>query len=356
MRGLLHTGNGRLEVREFPEPQPGAAGALLRVQGSAACIADAETLHGYGPVMKTPLVLGHEIVGFVADVGEQANPQLKALNGRRVLIDDARPCGRCDWCRIGQKRFCKSPRYGHIVHFPDHQNWGGYADAVTLDERSVLVPVPETLSLELATFAFPVASAVEWLILDSHTTTGEKVAVLGTSRMAVASVLVALHIGASQITLYGDEAGTDAIRAAEALGAKFAGSPLNTESKTGFDVVVVVTEAPSEYVAAAVELAAPRGRVVVASTSMDPSPVKPELIRGKGLTLKGGRGASEQALRQAVEIVATEQERLRNVVGEVYGFESAERVIKGLVQDRVVRGAHVVIAPDRSSWKDEEHT
>ena len=133
MRGLVHIGDGKLELRDLPAVSAGERGAVLRVEGSAVCIGDAETLHGYGPVMATPLVLGHEIVGRVEGVGPTAPRVLQALRGARVLIDDARPCGKCDWCLRDQKRFCKSPRYGHIVQDASSSNWGGYAETVTLD-------------------------------------------------------------------------------------------------------------------------------------------------------------------------------------------------------------------------------
>ena len=55
-------------------------------------------------------------------------------------------------------------------------------------------------------------------------------------------------------------------------------------------------------------------------------------------------GASEPALQRAVEIVAGEQDRLSGIVGETHCFEAAEEVLKGLLTDRVARGAHVVIA------------
>jgi len=348
MRGLVFMGGGVLELQELPAPRPDAAEAILRVEGSAVCIADVETLCGYGPVMGAPLVLGHEIVGVVEDVGDDAAPALKALRGRRVLIDDARPCGVCDWCRDGQRRFCKSPRYGHIVHRPDRQNWGGYAEELTLDSRSVLVPVPDGLSIELATFIFPVASGVEWLMLDANVCAGERVAILGTSRMGAACALVALHQKASQVILYGDARGVDAIRATRAMGASTGGEPAVRASGDLFDVVIVVTEAPPHYAALAVEMAAPRGRVVLACTSMEPSGIVPELIRRKGLTLKGGRGASEGALRTAVDIVTADAGRLSGIVGESYGFEAAESALKGLLNGRAARGAHVVIVSDAS--------
>jgi propanol-preferring alcohol dehydrogenase len=81
---------------------------------------------------------------------------------------------------------------------------------------------------------------------------------------------------------------------------------------------------------------------------MEPSGIVPEHIRRKGLTLKGGRGASEGALRTAMDIVTAEANRLSGIVGESVGFEAAESTLKGLLNGRVARGAHVVIMSDAS--------
>ena len=344
MRGLVHIGEGRLDLRDLPPVIAGERGAVLSVEGSAVCIGDVETLHGYGPVMATPLVLGHEIVGRVAKVGPAAPAILKQLRGARVLIDDARPCGVCEWCLKDQRRFCKAPRYGHIIQDSSSNNWGGYAEEVTLDHQSVLIEIPEDLPIELATFVFPVASAVEWLRVGAQLEPGESVAILGSSRMGAATVLVALNDGASNVVMYGDPRGSDAIRAVESMGANVRPPPVQPGSEGPYDVVVVVTEAPVEYCAASVEMAGPLGRVIVACTSTKPSGMQPETIRRKGLTLKGGRGASAGSLQAAVEIVAAQRHRLAAIMGEVHGFEAAAAVLGSLLENGVARGTHVVIA------------
>ena len=349
MRSLVHIGGGKLQLEEIPDIVPGDDEGILKVQGSAVCIGDAETLHGYGPVMNVPLALGHEIVGIVDALGANAPDTLKRHSGRRVIVDDARPCGDCEYCRQGHRRFCKAPRYGHIVEQPGLKNFGGYADAVTLDRHSVLVPIPDELPIELATFIVPVGSGVEWLLHEADLKKGESVAVLGTSRMGLASCVVALHQGASRIGLYGHPGGTDAIGAARGLGVTIRGEPNERAAGKLYDVVVVVTETPASYAAHAVEMAAPRGRVILASTSMEPSGLVPEFVRRKGLTLKGGRGASEGSLGRAVAIVVSLRDRLTGKLGEVHGLEEAEGRIKGLLCDGVARGTHMVISPQRSA-------
>jgi propanol-preferring alcohol dehydrogenase len=343
MRALAHIGDGRLEQQELPGVPMHVAGGLLSVEGSAACISDAETLRGFGPVMETPLVLGHEIVGRVVDVGRDAPAKLRQAIGRRVLLDDNRPCGHCEFCISRRWRFCRSPRYGHIPRDGSPDNWGGYAQTLTLDDRSVLVPVAEDLCLGLATFAMPVGSGVEWLRA-AALNGGERVAVLGTSRMAVATVFVAMCYGAGEVAIYGPEEGTQAIRAAEALGARYRGLP--NVSDGAFDVIVVVTETPASYLATAVAMAGPLGRVIAASTSREPAPIDPETIRRKGMTIRGGRGASEVSLIEAAELVARERERLSALDSRVVGFDEAERALLELLSPQgAVPGVHLVVTP-----------
>jgi len=141
--------------------------------------------------MGTPLALGHEIVGVVSQVGPKAPDTLKQFLGQRVVVDDARPCGVCEWCRQGQRRYCKAPRYGHIVEEPTTHNFGGYADAITLDRQSVLVPISPELPIELATFIVPVGSGAEWLLLDCNLQPGRAWRCL--ARVAWASPPVSSH-------------------------------------------------------------------------------------------------------------------------------------------------------------------
>jgi propanol-preferring alcohol dehydrogenase len=171
--------------------------------------------------------------------------------------------------------------------------------------------------------------------------------------MGAATVLVALHDGASRVVMYGDLRGSDAIEAVKAMGAEVRPAPDHPKVEGPYDVIVVVTEAPVEYCAAAVEMAAPLGRVILACTSTKPSGIEPETIRRKGLMLKGGRGASAQSLVAAVEVVVSEQHRLSSVKGEIYSFEHAADALKGLLTNGVARGAHIVIADTSNAGRPD---
>jgi alcohol dehydrogenase (NADP+) len=93
-----------------------------------------------------PCVPGHEIVGRVAKVGS-AVTKFKAgdLAAVGCMVDSD---GTCPECRAGFEQFC--PNFTLTYNFPDKHlggvTYGGYSDAIVVDERFVL-RVPSNLDL-----------------------------------------------------------------------------------------------------------------------------------------------------------------------------------------------------------------
>ncbi|MDB6022901.1 MAG: zinc-binding alcohol dehydrogenase family protein, partial [Pedosphaera sp.] len=61
-----------LQVVELPTPKPGPGQALVKIHACAVCRTDLHIYDGELPNPKLPLVLGHQIVGTVAELGERA--------------------------------------------------------------------------------------------------------------------------------------------------------------------------------------------------------------------------------------------------------------------------------------------
>src|SRR5215470_14986147 len=91
-----------LEIREFPLPQsiePGAA--LVRVKLAGICGTDVHLWHGQLPI-PLPVILGHETVGFIEQIGEglrkdwSGNP---LSTGDRITWSSSINCNECYYCR-----------------------------------------------------------------------------------------------------------------------------------------------------------------------------------------------------------------------------------------------------------------
>ena len=113
--------------RELPDPRPGPHEVLVEVRACGVCRTDLHVRDGELPDPNLPLVLGHEIVGNVREVGELVS---RFHAGDRVGVPWLGwVCGECAYCRDGRENLCPRAR------FTGYQRDGGYAELTVADER-----------------------------------------------------------------------------------------------------------------------------------------------------------------------------------------------------------------------------
>ncbi len=272
----VHLENGAVTVRQLPVPQRPAGHALLRLLVAGICNTDLELQRGYYGFRGTP---GHE---FVAEVVEADTADLL---GRRVVGEINLACSECEWCRQGLGRHCPRRTVLGIVNHP-----GAFSEFFTLPERN-LHPLPDSLPLEQAVFAEPLAAACE--ILDQVAIPpGETVAVLGDGKLGLL-IALALRAHGYSVDQFGRHpeklrlaaaAGVDTFQAATDM-------PLATYGWT-----VDATGHPDGLRTAAA-MTRPRGTLILKSTVHGAVPVDTAPIIVNELTLVGSRcGRLEAAL------------------------------------------------------------
>ena len=124
---LLKSPDRPLECADVPTPHPGPGQMLVRVAACAVCRTDLHVMAGELPKPKLPLILGHEIVGQIAEVGSK----VKGFRiGERVGVPWLGwTCGRCKFCRSGRENLCERARFtGYTID-------GGYAEYTVADAR-----------------------------------------------------------------------------------------------------------------------------------------------------------------------------------------------------------------------------
>ena len=87
IRAAVSTDIRRTEVREFEPPAIPADGGLLRVELCGVCGSDWPYYLKY-PKSKGPLILGHETVGTVAQLGSVAAARFGVKEGDRVALEE----------------------------------------------------------------------------------------------------------------------------------------------------------------------------------------------------------------------------------------------------------------------------
>ena len=124
---LLKSPDRPLECADVPTPHPAPGQMLVRVAACAVCRTDLHVMAGELPNPKLPLILGHEIVGQIAEVGSK----VKGFRiGERVGVPWLGwTCGRCKFCRSGRENLCERARFtGYTID-------GGYAEYTVADAR-----------------------------------------------------------------------------------------------------------------------------------------------------------------------------------------------------------------------------
>jgi len=91
MRAHVFHGVGRTSIEQVPIPEPKSGEALVRVTLTTICGTDLHIVRGEYPV-KPGLVIGHEPVGVIAELGAGVTGY---KIGERVLIGAITPCGQC---------------------------------------------------------------------------------------------------------------------------------------------------------------------------------------------------------------------------------------------------------------------
>jgi propanol-preferring alcohol dehydrogenase len=123
-----------LAEADFPIPQPGLTEILVRVEACAICRTDLHVIDGELPNPKLPLIPGHQVVGYVAALGRDAQ---RFLVGNRIGVGWLGwTCGKCEYCRTGRENLCD------FAQFNGYTRDGGYAEFIVVDER-FCVNIPE---------------------------------------------------------------------------------------------------------------------------------------------------------------------------------------------------------------------
>ncbi len=150
MRVAMYYSNRDVRLAEMPVPAIGPGELLLRIQASGICGSD---LMEWYRRDQAPLVLGHEITGEVAAVGEGV---AGFAPGERVVATHHVPCNTCHHCLRGNHTVCETLRRTRF-------HPGGFAEYVRLEpihlDRGVYRLPPE-VSFEEGTFVEPLACVV----------------------------------------------------------------------------------------------------------------------------------------------------------------------------------------------------
>jgi len=140
MKALLLSEYRRLDVVDFPTPEPAENEILLKVEACGICGSDVHGFDGSSGRRIPPIVMGHEAAGVVTKVGSGVT-EWKV--GDRATFDSTLYCGRCEYCNRGEVNLCDA-RQVFGVSCGDYRRHGAFAEYLAVPTR-VLYRLPEQL-------------------------------------------------------------------------------------------------------------------------------------------------------------------------------------------------------------------
>jgi threonine 3-dehydrogenase len=229
-------------LEEVPEPEIGINDVLVRVERTGICGTDLHIVEWNEWARRTvevPLVVGHEFVGRIVEVGTNVND---FQPGDRVSGEGHVVCGRCRNCMAGRRHLCMRSQ-GVGVQRP-----GAFAELIALPMTNVWKHADD-VDDEVAAIFDPFGNAVHTAL--SFEVLGEDVLITGAGPIGCMAAAVVRHAGARFVVVSDPNAYRRAI--AERMGATLVIDPRERDVGSvqeelgmteGFDVALEMSGNP----------------------------------------------------------------------------------------------------------------
>ncbi len=310
MRVAMYYNNRDVRLEEMPKPRIGPGELLVKVFASGICGSD--VMEWYR-IKKAPRVLGHEIAGQIAEVGERVR---NYRMGDRVFVSHHVPCNTCRYCLNGQHTVCDTLRSTNF-------DPGGFAEYIRIPninvDRGVFI-LPEGISFDEGVFIEPLACVLRGQRL-AHFSPGQTIFVIGSGISGLLHIALARASGAGRIVA--SDINEYRLKAAEKFGAD---EILDAEEVNPsrlrrinrghlFDLVVVCAGAVSAYNQALQSV--DRGGTVLCFAPIEPG-VNFSLplfdVWNDGITLLPTYGGSPSDIERTIELIGIQRLPLREMI------------------------------------------
>jgi threonine 3-dehydrogenase len=197
-----------LWLQDVPEPEVGINDVLIKVRRTAICGTDLHIYNWDAWAQKTipvPMVIGHEFVGEIVDVGSNVN-DFRA--GQLVSGEGHVVCGRCRNCLAGRRHLCANTCGVGV------DRAGAFAEYLVLPMSNVWVH-SDGIDLDVAALFDPLGNAVHTAL--QYDLLGEDVLITGAGPIGAMAAAVCRHAGARHVVI--TDVNPQRLQLAQTLGA-----------------------------------------------------------------------------------------------------------------------------------------
>jgi L-iditol 2-dehydrogenase len=316
LKQAVVTEPGKIVFRDVPRPKPGPGEAVLRIARIGICGSDVHVFEGKHPLVRFPLVQGHEFSAYVEDVGSEVADLAK---GDLVTVEPAIGCGECAKCAEGLVAQCER------MLFVGGALPGAGSELLAVPSEYV-VRLPPGVDVDDAAMVEPLAVAVHAVHRPARVE-GKRVLILGGGTIGNLTAQVARAFDAGPIVM------VDKIPARNELAEKMGFQTVDPGKVSSVEEAVQDAldggrpEVAFECVGKAVPLntcirtVVRGGDVVVVGVYEEDPRTQMILVQDKEINLLGSLMYTWDDYRSAVDLIARQQVNLKPLRTHHFPFE-----------------------------------
>lgn len=307
---------------EKPVLAPGEI--LVKIEYVGFCGSDLNTYLGRNPMVKLPVVPGHEVGAVVEEIGEGV-PEGLFAKGMSVTLNPYTNCGKCTSCRNGRVNACE-----HNETLGVQRN-GVMCEYAVMPWQKV-IPAPSMSSRDCALIE-PMSVGFH-AVSRGQVVDNERVMVIGCGMIGMGAIVRASLRGATVIAVDLDD---EKLELARKVGATYV---INSKTENvhermlqltdglGADVVIEAVGSPATYVMAVDEVGF-TGRVVCIGYAKSPVEFQTKLFVQKELDIRGSRNALPADFRAVINYLQTGVCPIDKLISRIAEPEEAASAMAG---------------------------
>lgn len=300
MKAVQITGPSEMRVIEMEKPVVAPGQILVKIEYVGFCGSDLNTYLGRNPMVKLPVVPGHEVGAVIEEIGEGV-PEGLFAKGMSVTLNPYTNCGKCASCRNGRVNACE-----HNETLGVQRN-GVMCEYAVMPWQKV-IPAPSMSSRDCALIE-PMSVGFH-AVSRGQVVDNERVMVIGCGMIGMGAIIRASLRGATVIAVDLDD---EKLELARKVGAAYV---INSKTENvhermlqltdglGADVVIEAVGSPATYVTAVDEVGF-TGRVVCIGYAKSPVEFQTKLFVQKELDIRGSRNALPADFRAVINYLQT---------------------------------------------------
>jgi L-iditol 2-dehydrogenase len=328
-----------LSLREIERPSPKQGEVLVKMRASGICGTDVEKVKGHGI---TSRILGHEVVGDVAELGEGVGGLSR---GDRVFTHHHTPCLSCELCRRGEPTLC--PDFGRSNIIPC-----GFSEYYIVPQwnvvRGAIIKLPSGLNYEEASLIEPLACCLRAIRrVDGRSTS--RVLIFGAGPIGLLHVKLLNSLGIEHMEVA--DVKEHRLEFARKIGVERTLNPSSTNDRSILlergeedrpELVIVATGSPSAF-RDAMTAVAKGGRVLLFGAPSRGSTVELNLeaVFMRGVNLVTSYSATESETNQATEMLGRSSISVSDLITHRFPLARAVEAFRTAEQEECMKAVVV---------------